>query len=221
MKPVSQLAKKVAVSPAQYCEEPKQRRALIDPESAQIVNLLFAELKAVHPAWRLAWPDVDTEKSAKRSWTKALTAAGLQSIEQIRYGIERCRASGTPFMPSAGQFLEWCKPTPENMGLPSADRAYLQACSASHPAADASRLHPAVWHAACEAGLYVLARQPESKSRPVFLRAYAMTLEMIVRGESLRPMPAPPERQLPKLVNLDAGRAALAGLKRQVRGVAL
>ena len=216
MKSAIAIASKVFVDPSQYLVEPKQPKPLIDPASAQVVNALFAELKAIHPAWRSAWPNVESENNAKRSWTKAFTSAGMCSIEQIRYGIERCRAHGNPFMPSVGEFLNWCRPTPENMGLPSVERAYLQACAASHPAADSSRLHPAVWHAACETGLYLLARQPESKSRPAFERAYALTIEMIIRGEPLREIPKalPSAPTLPR--NFEAGNAALANLKKRV-----
>lgn len=216
MKSAIAIASKVFVDPSQYLVEPKQPKPLIDPASAQVVNALFAELKAIHPAWRSAWPNVEAENNAKRSWTKAFTSAGMCSIKQIRYGIERCRANGNPFMPSVGEFLNWCRPTPENMGLPSVERAYLQACAASHPAADSSRLHPAVWHAACETGLYLLARQPESKSRPAFERAYALTIEMIIRGEPLREIPKalPAAPTLPR--NFEAGNAALANLKKRV-----
>ena len=216
MKSAIAIASKVFVDPSQYLVEPKQPKPLIDPASAQVVNALFAELKAIHPAWRSAWPNVESENNAKRSWTKAFTSVGMCSIEQIRYGIERCRANGNPFMPSVGEFLNWCRPTPENMGLPSVERAYLQACAASHPAADSSRLHPAVWHAACETGLYLLARQAESKSRPAFERAYALTIEMIIRGEPLREIPKalPAAPTLPR--NFEAGNAALANLKKRV-----
>lgn len=216
MKSAVAIANKVFVDPSQYAVEPAQPKPLIDPASARVVNALFAELKAIHPAWRSAWPTPESENNAKRSWTKAFTSAGMCSIEQIRYGIERCRASGSPFMPSVGQFLGWCTPSPENMGLPSVDRAYMQACAAAHPAAEASHFHPVVWHAACEAGLYVLARQPESKSRPVFERAYALTVQMVLQGEPLREIPKALPAKVSGPRNLEAGNAALAGLKKRV-----
>lgn len=216
MKTAIQIASKVFVDPSQCAAEPAQPKPLIDPASARVVNALFEELKAIHPAWRQAWPTQKSENQAKRSWTKAFTSAGMCSIEQIRYGIERCRANGSPFMPSVGEFLNWCRPTPENMGLPSVERAYLQACAASHPAAYSGSLHPAVWHAACETGFYLLARQPESKSRPAFERAYALTIEMIIRGEPLREIPKalPSAPTLPR--NREVGNAALAKLKKLV-----
>lgn len=227
MKSVSRVVDRVFPDPsdfsslAQYVAKPSEPKPLIDEGSARVINALFAELKAVHPAWRHAWPDKVTEDAAKVSWTKAFTAAGMRSIEQIRFGIERCRQSGSPFMPSVGQFMDWCRPTPENMGLPSTDSAYLQACAASHPAADTSDLHPAVWHAACETGLFLLANQPESRSRPVFERAYAMTVELILQGEPLREIPKALPAKVTKPKNLEAGNAALSALKRKVSGVAL
>ncbi len=219
MKSVSQVANKVYMTPAMFSAEPREPKPLIDPASAQVVNALFTELKAIHPAWRAAWPTEKMENTAKRSWTKAFTSAGMCNIEQIRYGIDRCRASGSPFMPSVGEFLNWCRPTPENMGLPSVERAYLQACSISHPAADHSHAHPAVYHAACETGLFLLCNRAESKSRPVFERAYAMTVELVALGEPLRALP----KGLPSKATVEndpaVGRSALAGLKRKVGAV--
>ncbi len=216
MKSITQIASKVSANPFLHSTQQVDPKPLVDEGSARVINLLFTELKAVHPAGRAAWPTQKMEDAAKLSWSKAFTSAGLCSIEQIRYGIERCRESGSPFMPSVGQFLDWCRATPENMGLPSVDRAYLQACGASHPAADTSRLHPVVWHAACEAGLFLLANQPESKSRPVFERAYAITIDMVIRGEVLREIPKalPSSPTLPR--NFETGRSALSALKRKI-----
>lgn len=219
MKSITQVIDKVFVEPSHCSVEPEQTRPIIDEGSARVINMLFAELKAIHPAWRAAWPTQKMEESAKLSWTKAFTAAGLRNVEQMLYGIELCRANGSPFMPSVGEFLKWCRPTPENIGLPSVERAYMQACAASHPSTDISNLHPAVWHAACETGLYVLARQQESRSRPVFERAYAITVDMVARGEPLREIPSalPASPSLPR--NLKAGNSALAELKRKIKGV--
>lgn len=214
---IKSIVKKVSANPEQYAENHKKSVATTDPESARIVNLLFTELKAIYPAWKQAWPDRTAEDAAKTSWTKAFTAANLSNIQQIKYGVEHCRADGSPFMPSSGQFLQWCKPSPELLGLPSADKAYLQACAASHPTADVSLLHPAVYHAACETGLFLLGNQPESKSRPVFDRAYALTMDMVITGEVLREIPKALPEKPTMPINLEAGRAALAAIK-NIRG---
>jgi len=189
----------------------------IDPATAEVVNKLFAELQSIFPAWRQAWPDDRSLAAAKRSWTKAFMGAGVSALEQIRFGLERCRRSGQDFIPSVGKFIQWCRPTPELLGLPSADAAYRAACRIAHPAADRSGVHPAVYHAACETGFYELASLPEEKSRRLFDRAYELTVQMIMSGQPLREIP----KALPEMVSIqtpEVGRAALAAIRQRLGG---
>lgn len=191
----------------------------IDNATVEVVNRLFLELQAIFPAWRQAWPDDKALAAAKRSWIKGFAAAGINSLEQIRYGLEQCRLSGCDFAPSVGKFIQWCRPTPELLGLPSADAAYRAACRIAHPAADRSGVHPAVYHAACETGFYELASLPEEKSRRLFERAYELTVQMVLNGQPLREIP----KALPEKVSVSnpaAGRAALAALRQMLKEVA-
>lgn len=194
--------------------QPKQTvPAQLDPASVDVVNRLFSELQAIFPAWRQAWPDDRSLAAAKRSWVRGFMAAGITQIEQIRYGLQQCRAAGSDFAPSVGKFIEWCRPTPESLGIPSVEQAYLQACRLAHPAANRDNAHPAVWHAACEVGLRELGSLPEQKSRPLFERAYGLTVDMLLRGEPLREIP----KALPESVSVPASpdkvRSALAAMR--------
>lgn len=216
MKHVSEISMQQAVSAARPAPEPLQ----IDEGSARVVNALFRELKAIFPAWRHAWSTHSEESAARLSWVKAFSAAGLRNLDQIRYGVEQCRASGRPFMPSVGEFIAWCRPTPEQLGCPSGRAAYLQACQLAHPSADRSSAHPAVWHAAQEVGLYVLASLPESKSWPAFERAYSLTLGMIERGEQLREIPKALPASVSAPANPDRVRSALEEMRKKLKGVA-
>lgn len=187
----------------------------VDPATADVVNKLFAELQSIFPAWKQAWPTEQALNAAKRTWIKGFMRAGLTSLEQIRYGIDRCRESGADFAPSVGKFIEWCQPTPEMLGLPDVRRAYREACRIAHPAADRSSVQPAVYHAACETGFYELANLPEDKSRKLFERNYAATVRMVLAGEVLREIP----KALPASVSVctpEVGRAALAALRSKV-----
>lgn len=199
--------------------EPAQQPRSIDQGTAAVVNRLFVELQAIFPAWKQAWPTDDALQAAKKSWIKGFMAAGINTLEQIRYGIQQCRASGGDFAPSVGRFVQWCQPTPEMLGLPSFGAAYREACRIAHPAADRSSVHPAVYHAACETGFYELGNLPEERSRKLFNRAYVITLRMVMDGEPLREIP----KALPESVSVrteEVGRAALAGLRRSMRGAA-
>ena len=188
----------------------------IDQATVEVVNRLFNELRAIFPAWRQAWPNDGALAAAKRSWIKGFTSAGINRLEQIRYGIDRCRESGADFAPSVGKFIQWCRPTPELLGLPSANAAYREACRIAHPAADRTGIHPAVYHAACETGFFELASLPEEKSRRLFERAYELTVQMVLNGQPLREIP----KALPEKVSVSnpaAGRAALAALRQMLK----
>ena len=187
----------------------------VDPATAEVVNKLFAELQSIFPAWKQAWPTEQALNAAKRTWIKGFMRAGLASLEQIRYGIDRCRETGADFAPSVGKFIRWCRPTPELLGLPSTSAAYREACRIAHPAADRTGIHPAVYHAACETGFFELASLPEDKSRKLFERNYAATVRMVLAGEVLREIP----KALPESVSIctpEVGRAALAALRSKV-----
>jgi Replication protein P len=110
----------------EYREPPKDHAAPDNKEkSASIVNLLFKELKASFPAFKQAWPTDDDFNRAKLTWVKAFSDAKINTIEQLRHGIKKCRLSTSPFAPSVGQFIEWCKPSAEDLGFPTADEAYM------------------------------------------------------------------------------------------------
>ena len=190
----------------------------VDPGTASVVNSLFAELQCIFPAWKQAWPDEDSLKAAKRSWIKGFMAAGINSLEQIRFGIQQCRQSGGEFAPSVGRFIKWCEPTPEMLGLPDAAKAYREACANAHPAADRKWSHPAVHHAACETGFYELANLTEERSRALFDRNYAITVRIVLTGQPLREIPL----ALPETVTVrtpEVGRANLQKLREMFQGV--
>jgi hypothetical protein len=98
---------------------------IISDETAHVVNLLFRELKAIFPAFRQAWPTDEEFNRAKSNWVKAFQSVGLCRIEQLKHGVEKCRLSGRPFAPSVGEFIEWCKRSPEDCGLPYVNDAFV------------------------------------------------------------------------------------------------
>lgn len=155
--------------------------------------------------------------SADQSHAWAATLAGLSGA-QIASGLAALVERGDDWPPSAPDFRKLCEgASPEALGLPSVAAAFREACRNAHPAAAARWSHEAVHHAACETGFHELRSLPESKSRALFERTYAVTVRMLLAGEPLREIP----KALPASVSVstpDVGRAALAALRRQVRG---
>lgn len=159
---------------------PKQ----LPPGTTDVVNALFKELQAIFPAWKQAWPDDDALRAAKRSWIKAFIVAEINTLEQIRYGLQNCRQHGNDFAPSVGKFIKWCQPTPEMLGIPSHDKAFREALLNLHPARRTSRewSHPAVRHAALQCELHNLTDLKSEQASKVFDRAYDITIRRLVNG---------------------------------------
>lgn len=156
----------------------------LPPEAVDVVNSLFRELQAIFPAWKQAWPTDDALNSAKRSWTKAFMVEGISQLEQIRFGVERCRMLGTDFMPSVGKFIKLCQPTPEMLGIPPHDKAFREALENAHPSRFDNRAwsHEAVRHAALQCEMHNLGDLEPDKASEVFDRAYDITIRLLVQG---------------------------------------
>jgi hypothetical protein len=156
----------------------------LPPGTVEVVNTLFKELQAIFPAWKQAWPDDASLRTAKRSWIKAFMAEGINQLEQIRFGIERCRSLGTDFAPSVGKFIKLCLPTPEMLGIPSHDKAFREALENAHPSRFSNRTwsHSAIRHAALQCEMHNLGDLAPEKASKIFDRAYDITIRQLVAG---------------------------------------
>jgi len=152
----------------------------VDDATAEVVERLFRQLQAIFPAHKQAWPDDKALAAARRSWTKGFMVAGICTLEHIRFGIEQCRKSGSPFAPSIGQFIGWCTPGPEAYGMPSAADAWMEALMGTSS-------HEAVRIAANATGKFDLAKakQDDKAMRARFDRNYQIVLRRAQSGEPL------------------------------------
>lgn len=159
----------------------------LPPGTVDVVNALFKELQAIFPAWKQAWPTDAALSTAKRSWIKAFIVAEINTLEQIRFGIERCRSLGTDFAPSVGKFIKLCQPTSEMLGIPPHDKAFREALVNAHPSRFGKRTwsHPAVRHAALQCEMHNLGDLIPEKASKVFDRAYDITIRMLMQGKPL------------------------------------
>jgi len=76
----------------------------------QLVDILFRCLKLVFP------PSINTmlkgsrvEAAAKRQWIPVFIENGIASEQQQSAGMKRALTSGSPFWPSPGEFIQWCR----------------------------------------------------------------------------------------------------------------
>ncbi|AZL68807.1 replication protein P [Pseudomonas oryziphila] len=199
------------------CELPADVKAELNRKTAAVINDLFRDLRSICTAWKQAWPDQATYTASKQQWLTAFLEAGISSPEQLQFGLMRCRQSGAAFIPPPGEFIQWCQPSPEMLGLPTLAVAFREACRNAHPAmaGKGKWSHDAVWHAAKECGFENLNRLATDLSSKLFERNYTITVRRLVAGEALQRMPLalPAEvaaRRTPKVGNdaLAAIRAA-------------
>lgn len=193
----------------------------LDDSTVDVVNRLFASLCAIKPAYRQAWPDDKALGRAKKEWVRAFMAAGISTLDQLRFGLEACRVDGGDFVPSVGRFIELCTPPPERMGLPTMDAAYQQALRNSHPASIGCERwdHPAVYHATLACTRTALMSLPADRSRAKFERVYREIQNRLLRGEVLAPAPPNEQKAITRKPDPVVGRAALAGLRASLGGV--
>jgi len=184
------------------------------------VNNLFKELRSIRSAWRQAWPDQETYQASKRQWFQAFIEAGICSQGQIDFGMTQVRKQSGDFIPSPGQFIEWCKPTPEMLGLPSLAVAHREACRNAHPgmAGQGKWSHDAVWHTAKECGFESLNKLDAGLSLKLFDRNYTITIRRLLDGQPLQPMPKALPARAESRITPEVGNDALANLRAKLGG---
>lgn len=153
---------------------------VVSLETAEVVNGLFRRLRGIFPAWRQAWPSTEALAAAKEEWIKEFAAEGIRTIEQIEFGIEKCRKLKKPFAPSVGEFIAMCQPTPEDFGMPAPAAAWVEALLGVYS-------HEGVKIAAVATGLFDLraAQQSDKGLQARFDRAYDIVLRRAKEGQPL------------------------------------
>ena len=88
----------------------QQEGRLVDSNAERLVDTLFASLKVIFPAsFSTVLKHPRDEATAKRQWVAAFIENGITSGHQISAGMKRARASVSPFWPTPGQFISWCR----------------------------------------------------------------------------------------------------------------
>lgn len=176
MKPVNQLMATMGNLPPAIHALPLH----VTPQTAEVVNDLFRRLRGIFPAWRQAWPSTEALDAAKAEWIKEFADEGIRTLEQIEFGIQKCRKLKKPFAPSVGEFIAMCVPGPEDFGMPSAAGAWMEALMEAYS-------HEGVRIAAIATGLFDLrsAKQEDKGLRQRFDHNYAVVIRRAQEGQPL------------------------------------
>lgn len=91
---------------------------VVNMSAERLVDALFKQLKQLFPAavvTNLKTPE--QEVAAKQQWIAAFAEGGIRTREQVSAGMRHARASESPFLPSPGQFIKWCKDSKMVLGV--------------------------------------------------------------------------------------------------------
>ena len=148
----------------------------ISSEAIELVNELFETFQAIFPAFKQSWPNKAIYARAKAEWVKCFIDCEITNASVIKNGVKKVRSIGGIFVLSPGEFVKLCKPSPEEMGAPSIDSAYNEACTKYHPSYGPNKnwSHPAVKHAAERYGCEIhkgTIKETKSKFEKMYLES--------------------------------------------------
>ena len=100
-----------------------EQQKVVNSEAESLVDSLFRQLKQIFPAAVNTNLRTEADEStAKKQWIAAFAEGGIRSREQLSAGMQYARSSESPFWPSPGQFVSWCRlGAQKQAGLPSCD----------------------------------------------------------------------------------------------------
>ena len=187
---LNQLEREIGQSPktsttAAGRPEPSQdnpSKRVFSNQHIDAINQVFALFRInYHNQYHAAFGDSQTLTQAKKLWAEMLADLSPEHILRgAKKAIER-----SDYLPTIHRLLTYCQADPEELGLPDAHSAYLEACRAPNPKANHNWSHPAVYHAGRQSDWYFLANNPERDTFPEFKQHYLQLCQQVLSGDSL------------------------------------
>ena len=184
-----------------------------EPEEALVdtINQVFALFRLnYHNQYYAAWSDSQQLGQVKRLWLEALSGF---SADLILRGARRA-IEESEYLPNLKRMLGSCAEALAELGLPTPERAYEEACLAPSPKLHATWSHPAVYLAGRDYGWHNLANLSQQDALPGYRESYQHWVSKVLKGEAI----AIPERaKLPESseasMSLDDRKQALKELR--------
>lgn len=171
---------------AEKTEKAEKISDQLDPRAVELVNRLFTFFYSVCRGFEKQYHEPKKLSMEKTQWMRAFQDEGLVTFPQILPGIKRVRRETPINTPTIGQFIDYCTPTDEALGVPTLDEAYREACKNSYFAeTEKVWTHKLVHHAWKLTGAYNLASCTRDTSYPIFRRNYEITIRDWRAGKAI------------------------------------
>lgn len=164
-------------------------------QDRKVINYIFHKLQAICPAWQqsLAGMGHDEKeqllKTIKREWLNSLMMEGISQHHIIDYALNCVKESGSPFLPTVGQFLGWCREGSIPDGIKTPMQAYKEVTAYMCLPVNERKpwgLSPEVYHTLASLGdVYKWKHMQEKEHRKYWEDEYKNTLETLRNGQPL------------------------------------
>ena len=187
------------------------------PTSAHVdaINAMFTQFQlAFHNQFHKAFANDEQITMAKQLWLNSLCDL---PPERLMAGTRRAIRE-SEYLPTIHTIRNFCDPTANQLGVPDAHLAYLEACRAPSPKAEQSWSHPIVYLAGQASDWFFLASAVEAKAFPVYRQNYEILLERLKAGEELTaPVPKAIPASIPKPLSKEENRERMKQLREQLK----
>lgn len=158
----------------------------LNQKAVEIVNKLFVFFYAICRGFEKQYQDPNKLKIEKAQWFRAFTDKNFIDMRRINHGVKKCRLESPINTPTIGQFIAWCTPTPDDLGLLTKEQAFnrsgefIREGKLNDLSEDQNML---LEHAIRESDRYFMRNNPMSKTQPVFYRNYEIALRDFMNGK--------------------------------------
>ncbi|PHQ78917.1 MAG: hypothetical protein COB66_07955 [Coxiella sp. (in: Bacteria)] len=186
--------------------EYEQKRANKDetPQDRQFISELFSRLNTIctagfHNLKMLSAQEAQSQiKLNMREWMNEFQIRGINKPELVDYALGRIRASGSPFIPTVGEFLDYCDEGRLPTGTLSARDAYEEWLQYDMGKLDISKLSQPAYHTMSV--IYGSGRKGHltgskpAESEKYWTTRYTATLDRMKEGKPLKCVPGETEK---------------------------
>lgn len=82
----------------------------LSPEAIALINHVFKSLCAAKPSWRGGFKTNDDVNAYKEALALTFMENSINTPDAVQKALAEARRDESPFMPSTGTFLKWCRP---------------------------------------------------------------------------------------------------------------
>ena len=158
----------------------------LNQKCVDLVNKLFVFFYATCRGFEKQFQDPDKLKIEKTQWFRAFTDINLTDENKVDRGVKKCRLESPINVPTIGQFVKWCTPTPADLGLLTKEQAYnrhSEFIRNGHLDDLSEKQNLILKHVIQESGQFFLKTNPMNKTEPVFFRNYEIAVRDFIDGK--------------------------------------